>query len=82
MPFDVNEDGLQFVSAVLGFLRLNKEQLDSIPPSSPTRASRYIEIERDSCTERLIIDEVSNEAGTCIAGRVTTCWKAHLEGDE
>lgn len=32
-------------------------------------------------TQRLVIDEVMKRA-PCIAGRATTCWKAHREGDD
>ncbi|PVH91134.1 hypothetical protein DM02DRAFT_664311 [Periconia macrospinosa] len=81
IPFDVNEDGLQFVSAVLGFLWLNEEQLGFDPTIITDEDKRYIEIERNDRTERLIIDEVMKRA-PCIAGRATTCWKAYREGDE
>ncbi|KAF2623840.1 hypothetical protein BU25DRAFT_433900 [Macroventuria anomochaeta] len=68
--FDINEDGLRFVSA-LGF-----------DPSIITAgSSRYIEIERNNQRERLIIEEVIQRA-PCIVGRATTCWKAYREGDE
>ncbi|KAL5406572.1 hypothetical protein PMIN04_012011 [Paraphaeosphaeria minitans] len=79
--FDINEDGLQFVSAVLGFLWLNEEQLGFDPTIVTDNDKRYIDIERDGCIERLIIDEVIRRT-PCIAGRATTCWKAHREGDE
>lgn len=79
--FDINEDGLQFVLAVLGFLWLNEEQLGFDPSIITAGDSRYIEIERNNRRERLIIDEVMKRA-PCIAGRATTCWKAHREGDD
>ncbi|KAH7131159.1 hypothetical protein EDB81DRAFT_696442 [Dactylonectria macrodidyma] len=41
---------------------------------------QYIEIERNGKTERLIIGEVMTRA-RCIAGRATTCWKAHRNED-
>lgn len=78
--FDVNEDGLQFVSAVLGFLWLNEEQLGFDPTIITAGDKRYIEIERDNHAERLIIDKVMKRV-PCVAGRATTCWKAHREGD-
>ncbi|KAF1970865.1 hypothetical protein BU23DRAFT_510832 [Bimuria novae-zelandiae CBS 107.79] len=79
--FDINEDGLQFVSAVLGFLWLNEEQLGFDPTIITAGDKRYIEIERDSHTERLIIDDVVKRV-PCVAGRATTCWRAHREGDD
>jgi len=40
---------------------------------------RFIGIERDGSTERLIIDRLMQRARR-IAGRATPCWKAHREG--
>lgn len=77
--FDVNEDGLQFVSTILGFLWMSEEELGFDPTIMTAYDKRFIEIERDGSTERLIIDEVMQRA-RCIAGRATTCWKAHREG--
>ncbi|KAH9861098.1 hypothetical protein IAQ61_010834 [Plenodomus lingam] len=79
-PFDVNDNGLQFVSVVLGFLWLNEEQLGFDPTIITKEGKRYIEIERKGCIERLVIDKVINRS-PCIAGRATTCWKAYREGD-
>ena len=79
--FDVNEDGLQFVSAVLGFLSLNEEQLGFDPTIITAGDKRYIEIERDNRIERLVIDKVMKRV-PCVAGRATTCWKVYREGDE
>jgi hypothetical protein len=79
--FDINEEGLQFVSAVLGFLWLNEEQLGFDPTIITAGGKRYIEIERNNRTERLVIDKVIKRV-PCVAGRATTCWKAHCEGDE
>ncbi|KAF4211370.1 hypothetical protein CNMCM5878_002704 [Aspergillus fumigatiaffinis] len=81
-PFDINKDGLQFVSAMLGFLRMNNEQLgfdSSI--GSTSEGKKFIEIIRDGLSERLILDSLMKRA-PCIAGRATTCWKAHREGDK
>jgi hypothetical protein len=78
--FDVNEDGLQFVSAVLGFLWMNEKQLGFDPTIITAGDKRYIEIERDNHTERLVIDKVVKRV-PCVAGRATTCWKAYREGD-
>ena len=79
--FDINQEGRQFVSVVLGFLWLNEEQLGFDPTIITTKGSRYIEIERNDQKERLIIDKVVKRA-PCIAGRATTCWKAYRDGDE
>jgi hypothetical protein len=78
--FDINEDGLQFVSTILGFLWMNEEELGFDPTIVTSDSTRYIEIERNGTSERLIIDEVMKRA-PCIAGRATTCWKAHREED-
>jgi len=56
--FDINEDGLQFVFTVLGFLWINEEELGFDPTIMMANNERFIEIERDGLTERLIIDEV------------------------
>jgi hypothetical protein len=79
--FNIHDDALQFVSAILAFLRMDKEQLGFDPTIVSVKDMRYIELERDGQRERLIIDRVIKRA-PCIAGRATTCWKAHLEGDD
>jgi hypothetical protein len=79
--FDINEDGLQFVSAVLGFLWMDEEQLGFDPTIITAGDKRYIEIERDNHTERLVIEKVVKRV-PCVAGRATTCWRAHREGDD
>lgn len=78
--FDINKDGLQFVGTILGFLWMNEEQLGFDPTIVTSGDKRYIEIQRNGNQERLIIDGVMRRA-RCIAGRATTCWKAHREGD-
>jgi hypothetical protein len=78
--FDVNEDGLQFVSAMLGFLWMNEEQLGFDPTIITVGDKRYIEIERDNGKERLVIDRVIKRV-PCVAGRATTCWKVYQEED-
>lgn len=81
-PFDINKDGLQFVSAMLGFLLMNNEQLGYDPSIiSTSDGKRFIEITRDGQSERLILDRLMKRA-PCVAGRATTCWKAHREGDK
>jgi hypothetical protein len=74
--FDVNEDGLQFVSVMLEFLWMNKAQLGFDPTIITTGDKRYIEIERDNGKERLVIDRVIKRV-PCVAGRATTCWKVY-----
>ncbi|KID85972.1 serine/threonine-protein kinase Sgk2 [Metarhizium guizhouense ARSEF 977] len=80
--FDINkeEGGLQFVATILGFLRMNEEMLGFDPTIVTTSGQKYIKIERNGQTECLIIDEVIKRA-PCIAGRATTCWKAHRNDD-
>ncbi|KAL2888932.1 kinase-like domain [Ceratocystis lukuohia] len=78
--FDLNEDGLRFVYTILGFLWMNDEQLGFDPTIiTTTNKERFVEVKRNGSTERIIIDKVMQRA-PCIAGRATTCWKAHLEG--
>ena len=60
--FDVNEDGLRFVSTVLGFLYINQEKLRFDPTVITADGRRYIEIEGNGQRERLIIDEVTKRA--------------------
>ncbi|KAH7304473.1 hypothetical protein B0I35DRAFT_445302 [Stachybotrys elegans] len=79
--FDINQDGEQFVCTILGFLWMNEECLGFDPTIVSSEGRRYIEIERNGQTERLIIDELMKRA-PCVAGRATTCWKAHRDGDD
>ncbi|OJD10456.1 hypothetical protein AJ78_08541 [Emergomyces pasteurianus Ep9510] len=78
--FNINQDGLQFVSVVLGFLLMSREQLGFDPTIVATGTERYIEIEKNGTKERLIIDGIIGRA-RCVAGRATTCWKAYCETD-
>ncbi|OAQ58942.2 FunK1 protein kinase [Pochonia chlamydosporia 170] len=79
--FDINreEGGLQFVTTILGFLRMNEEMLGFDPTIIIARGHKYIEIERNGQSECLILDKVMKRA-PCIAGRATTCWKAYRKG--
>ncbi|OJD21394.1 hypothetical protein ACJ73_07263 [Blastomyces percursus] len=79
--FDINEEGLQFVSVILGYLLMNEEQLGFDPTVITADGARYIRIEQDGREERLIIDEVVRRAAY-VSGRGTTCWKTHRDGDE
>ncbi|ROT39714.1 hypothetical protein SODALDRAFT_136435, partial [Sodiomyces alkalinus F11] len=78
--FDINEDGLQFVSTILGFLWMSEEELGFDPTVVTVEGQRFVIIERDDRTERLVIDKLMARA-PCIAGRATTCWRAHREED-
>ncbi|KAI9036229.1 uncharacterized protein KD926_002197 [Aspergillus affinis] len=81
-PFDINKDGLRFVSVMLGFLRMNDEQLGYDPSIMLTsNGKRFIEIIRDGQSECLILDSLMKRS-PCVAGRATTCWKAYREGDK
>ncbi|CAD6447766.1 c231ed8c-b5cd-4546-8ae8-35b7bc1eec0a [Sclerotinia trifoliorum] len=62
------------------FFWMNEEQLGFDPTFITENGLRFIEIQRNGNTERLIIDGLMMRA-RCISGRATTCWKAHREGD-
>ncbi|KAJ6102052.1 hypothetical protein N7486_004479 [Penicillium sp. IBT 16267x] len=78
--FDINEDGLQFLFTILGFLWMTEEQCGFDPTIITEDGERFIDIERNGQTERLILKRLMNRA-PCIAGRATTCWKAHREAE-
>ncbi|KAL7623845.1 hypothetical protein AAE478_005401 [Parahypoxylon ruwenzoriense] len=78
--FDINRDGLRFVSTILGFLWMNEEQLGFDPTIITSGGKRYIEIDHNGSRERLVIDTAIRRS-LCVVGRATTCWKAHREGD-
>lgn len=75
-PFDINNDGLRFVSAIVGYLWMNTEQLGFDPTVIQSDGQRHIEITRNHQTERLVLDELMKRA-SCVASRATTCWKVH-----
>ncbi|KAK2761092.1 hypothetical protein CKAH01_16387 [Colletotrichum kahawae] len=77
--FNINEDGQQFVCTRLGFLWMDEEALGFDPTVMTLNGERFIEIERNGSTERIVIDGVILRA-RCVAGRAATCWKAHPEG--
>ncbi|KAI9777130.1 MAG: hypothetical protein M1839_009086 [Geoglossum umbratile] len=79
--FDINKEGLQFVSVILGYLWMNEEQLGFDPTISQSDGKRYMEITRNGKTERLILTELMKRHSS-VAGRATTCWKAYCDGDE
>jgi hypothetical protein len=78
--FDINEDGLLFVSTILGFLWMSEEDCGFDPTITTKEGQRIIEIEQNGQTERLVLERLMKRA-PCIAGRATTCWKAHSEVD-
>ncbi|KAK7732535.1 hypothetical protein SLS53_008421 [Cytospora paraplurivora] len=77
--FDINEDGRQFVLTILGFLCMSKEQIGFDPTIKKEKGEQFTDIQRDSTTERLIIERLISHS-YCIVGRATTCWKAYTEG--
>ncbi|KPM39101.1 hypothetical protein AK830_g7452 [Neonectria ditissima] len=78
--FDINEDGLRFVLTVLGFLWMDREALGFDPTITTEGSQQFISITRNGQAERLVIDKRIKRA-PCIAGRATTCWSVHREGD-
>ncbi|KAI9765136.1 MAG: hypothetical protein M1839_005614, partial [Geoglossum umbratile] len=79
--FDINKEGLQFVSAILGYLLMDEEQLGFDPTIAESDGKRYMEIARNGKTERLVLIELMKRHSS-VAGRATTCWKAYCDGDE
>lgn len=81
VSFDLNKDGARFISVVLGFLWMDREQLGFDPTIVESDGSRYMKITRNGRDERLILDTLMRRA-TSVVGRATTCWKAYREGDK
>jgi hypothetical protein len=79
--FDINKDGLDFVSAVWGYLWMTDEQLGFDPTITSEGVNRYMTITKEGKTERLVINDVIKPYHSVI-GRGTVCWKAHREGDK
>ncbi|KAH6672006.1 hypothetical protein B0J14DRAFT_669518 [Halenospora varia] len=79
--FNIHEDGLMFISAVLGFLWMTEKELGFDPTIHKTKGGRYIEITPDGQPEQLHLDEVIKRQ-CCVAGRATTCWKAYRDRDK
>ena len=79
--FDVNEDGRRLVAALLAFLCLDEAQL-GLDPTVVIAADgqEAVEIHLGGRMERLVVDEVLVRR-RCVAGRATTCWRVHLDGD-
>ncbi|KAK0609021.1 hypothetical protein DIS24_g12578, partial [Lasiodiplodia hormozganensis] len=79
--FDINNDGLRFVSVIIGYLMMDKEQLGFDPTIQEANGERWIEIKRNNKTERLVLDEVIKRPSG-VASRGTVCWKAYRQGDK
>ncbi|UKZ79444.1 hypothetical protein TrVFT333_007199 [Trichoderma virens FT-333] len=79
--FDVNQNPLEFISSVLGFVMMNDEQLGYDPTIIKSGTQQYIEVRHDGQAERFILDKLIFRQA-CIVGRATTCWKAHRDGDD
>ncbi|KAI1939033.1 hypothetical protein LOZ66_003110 [Ophidiomyces ophidiicola] len=75
---DINKDGLQFIKVLLGFLQMDRKQLGFDPTIVMEDGKRWIHIKREGQAERLAIDKVILYPH-CVAGRATTCWRAHAE---
>nr|ODN88949.1 hypothetical protein L203_02355 [Cryptococcus depauperatus CBS 7841] len=78
--FDINKQGEQFVSTILGFLWMSEEDLGFDPTIIACGDKRYIDIERNGQKERIIIKKTIRRA-RCVVGRATTCWLAYAESD-
>ncbi|KAF2453033.1 hypothetical protein BDY21DRAFT_145487 [Lineolata rhizophorae] len=79
--FDINQDGLRFVSVVLACLRMNDQQVGKDPTILRSNGRRYVEVERDGRTERIFFQELLSRSSN-VAGRETVCWTGYLEGSE
>lgn len=80
--FNINKEGSRFVVSMLGFLRMNLNDLGYDPSIITTsNGTRLIEIVRDGKPERLVLEKLIRRP-VCIVGRATTCWKARREGAE
>ncbi|KKZ63854.1 hypothetical protein EMCG_01807 [[Emmonsia] crescens] len=56
--FNINQNGLQFVSVVLGFFLMSQEQLGFDLTIITSETERYIEIKKNGVKEQLIIDRI------------------------
>ena len=77
-PFDVNTDGQMFVSAILGYLWMNEEQLGFDPTILEGDAERYIDIQRNGLVERLYLEGLMQRQSS-VAGRATICWRGYVK---
>ena len=61
------------MSTILGFLWMSEEELGFDPTIMTAKGQRFIEIEREGTTERLVLDSRAINRVRCIASRATTC---------
>ncbi|KAF8847973.1 hypothetical protein BDZ45DRAFT_636317 [Acephala macrosclerotiorum] len=79
--FDIHEDGLMFISVILGFFWMTERELGFDPTIHQNKGGRYIKITTDGQPEQLHLDKVIKRQ-RCVAGRATTCWGAYRDGDK
>ncbi|MCJ1351308.1 MAG: hypothetical protein MMC33_001292 [Icmadophila ericetorum] len=79
-PFDINKGGQIFVSAILGYLWMNEEELGFDPTILEEDAGRYTDIQRNGLVERLCLEELMQQQSS-VAGRATTCWRGYVNPD-
>ncbi|KAL7895267.1 hypothetical protein HDV64DRAFT_257549, partial [Trichoderma sp. TUCIM 5745] len=77
---DINQDGLQFVSVVLGFLYMDKQALGFDPTVITSGDKRYIEINHEGQQKRLILGTLLSRSSGIVT-RGTTCWEARIDGE-
>ena len=75
-PLEINRDGQMFVSAVLGYLWMNEEEL-GFDPTVVENCTRYIHIHQNGRTRRLCLEDLMKRQRS-VAGRATTCWRGSL----
>lgn len=76
--FDIHANGVRFVYTILAMHSMDDQQLGFDPTIQTADGKRFIQIERNRKTERLVLDKVITRSHH-VSGRGTTCWKAHLE---
>lgn len=82
--FDVNQDGLRFVTIILGFLSMTEEELGldpSIITSNDDPEKNYLEIKRDDGpVEKIYLTRLIYRPD-CLTGRGSTCWEGYSDID-
>ena len=79
--FDINQDGLAFIRAMLGYHLMTEEQLGLDPTIRGPQGQQYVEITRDGQIERFILTK-SIKKQAAIVSRATTCWRAYRDTDK
>lgn len=77
---DINQDGLQFLSVILGLLYMDKQALGFDPTIVTSGGQRYIEINHEGQQKRLILGTLLSRSSGIVT-RGTTCWEARIEGE-